>query len=117
MKFMFPNRHAVYLHDTPSRSYFAHSNRALSNGCVRVQNPEELAELLLGIALPGDSWSTARMRSIYGSGERTVRFRQAIPIHLVYFTMTVDATGKLVELPDVYGHNARVRAALTGVRG
>ncbi len=39
MKFMFPNRHAVYLHDTPSRSYFAHSNRALSNGCVRVQNP------------------------------------------------------------------------------
>lgn len=117
MKFMFPNRHAVYLHDTPSRSYFAHSNRALSNGCVRVQNPEELAELLLGIALPGDNWSTSRMRSIYGSGERTVRFRQAIPIHLVYFTMTVDATGRLVELPDVYGHNARVRAALTGVRG
>jgi len=116
MKFMFPNRHAVYLHDTPSRSYFAHTNRALSNGCVRVQNPEELAELLLGIALPGDAWSVARMRGIYGSGERTVRFRQAIPIHLVYFTMTVDATGRLVELPDVYGHNARVRAALTGVR-
>ncbi len=74
-----------------------------------------VAELLLGIACRRQ-WSTARMRSIYGSGERTVRFRQAIPIHLVYFTMTVDATGKLVELPDVYGHNARVRAALTGVR-
>jgi murein L,D-transpeptidase YcbB/YkuD len=117
MKFMFPNRHAVYLHDTPSRSYFAQSGRALSNGCVRVQNPEELAELLLGIALPGDGWSVARMRGIYGSGERTVRFRQAIPIHLVYFTMTVDSSGALVELPDVYGHNARVRAALTGVRG
>jgi L,D-transpeptidase YcbB len=117
MKFMFPNRHAIYLHDTPSRSDFARSGRTLSNGCVRVQNPEELAELLLGIALPGDNWSIARMRGIYGSGERTVRFRQQIPIHLVYFTMTVDSTGALVELPDIYGHNARVRTALTGVRG
>jgi murein L,D-transpeptidase YcbB/YkuD len=117
MKFMFPNRHAIYLHDTPSRSYFANSDRALSNGCVRVQNPEELAELLLGIALPGDNWSVARMRGIYGAGERTVRFRQQIPIHLVYFTMTVDSSGALVELPDIYGHNARVRTALTGVRG
>lgn len=117
MKFMFPNRHSVYLHDTPSRSYFAQSNRALSNGCVRVQNPEELAELLLGIALPGENWSVSRMRSLYGAGERSVRFRQAIPIHLVYFTMTVDSNGSLVELPDIYGHNARVRAALTGIRG
>jgi murein L,D-transpeptidase YcbB/YkuD len=109
MKFMFPNRHAIYLHDTPSRGDFARSGRTLSNGCVRVQNPEELAELLLGIALPGDNWSIARMRGIYGGGERTVRFRQQIPIHLVYFTMTVDSTGALVELPDIYGHNARVR--------
>lgn len=117
MKFMFPNRHAIYLHDTPSRSYFAQSARALSNGCVRVQNPEELAEVLLGIAAPQENWTIARMRSLYGSGERSVRFRQQIPIHLVYFTMTVDSTGSLVELPDIYGHNARVRAALTGVRG
>jgi len=117
MKFMFPNRHAIYLHDTPSRGDFGRSNRTLSNGCVRVQNPEELASLLLGIALPGENWSIARMRSLYGGGERSVRFRQTIPIHLVYFTMTVDQSGSLVELPDVYGHNARVRAALSGGRG
>ncbi|MFN3854518.1 MAG: murein L,D-transpeptidase [Phreatobacter sp.] len=117
MKFMFPNRHAVYLHDTPSRRYFSQANRALSNGCVRVQNPEELAELLLNIAQPGETWTVARIRSLYGPSERTVRFRQSIPIHLVYFTMTVDSTGALVELPDIYGHNARVRAALNGGRG
>ena len=117
MKFMFPNRHAIYLHDTPSRGDFGRTARALSNGCVRVQNPEELAAMLLGIALPDDGWTLQRMRGLYGTGERTVRFRQNIPIHLVYFTMTVDSNGDLVELPDVYGHNARVRAALTGVRG
>jgi murein L,D-transpeptidase YcbB/YkuD len=117
MKFMFPNRHAVYLHDTPSRRYFSQANRALSNGCVRVQNPEELAELLLNIAQPGETWTVARIRGLYGPSERTVRFRQSIPIHLVYFTMTVDSTGALVELPDIYGHNARVRAALNGGRG
>jgi murein L,D-transpeptidase YcbB/YkuD len=117
MKFMFPNRHAIYLHDTPSRGDFGRAGRTLSNGCVRVQNPEELAEMLLGIGMPGETWTVQRIRGLYGPGERTVRFRQQIPIHLVYFTMTVDSTGSLVELPDVYGHNARVRAALTGTRG
>ncbi len=117
MKFMFPNRHAVYLHDTPSRSFFNNANRALSNGCVRVQNPEELAEVLLNMGQPGETWSIARIRGLYGPSERTVRFRQSVPIHLVYFTMSVDPTGSLVELPDIYGHNARVRAALNGGRG
>lgn len=117
MKFMFPNRHAIYLHDTPSRGDFGRTGRTLSNGCVRVQNPEELAELLLGIGMPGETWTIQRIRGLYGPGERTVRFRQQIPIHLVYFTMTVDSAGSLVELPDIYGHNARVRAALTGMRG
>lgn len=116
MKFMFPNRHAIYLHDTPSRGDFSRSARALSNGCVRVQNPEELATLLLGIAQPGETWTLGRLRSLYGTGERSVRFRQTIPIHLVYFTMTVDSSGELVELPDIYGHNARVRTALAGGR-
>lgn len=117
MKFMFPNRHAIYLHDTPSRQYFGQSYRALSNGCVRVQNPEALAEVLLNLGLPGESWSSARIQGLYGPNERTVRFKQAVPIHLVYFTMTVDSTGSLVEYADIYGHNARVRAVLTGTRG
>ena len=117
MKFMFPNRHAIYLHDTPSRQYFGQSYRALSNGCVRVQNPEALAEVLLNLGLPGESWSSARIQGLYGPNERTVRFKQAVPIHLVYFTMTVDSTGSLVEYDDIYGHNARVRAVLTGTRG
>lgn len=117
MKFMFPNRHAIYLHDTPSRQYFGQSYRALSNGCVRVQNPEALAEVLLNLGLPGETWSSTRIQGLYGPNERTVRFKQTVPIHLVYFTMTVDSTGSLVEYADIYGHNARVRAVLAGTRG
>ena len=117
MKFMFPNRHAIYLHDTPSRQYFGQSYRALSNGCVRVQNPEALAEVLLNLGLPGENWTNTRIQGLYGPNERTVRFKQAVPIHLVYFTMTVDSTGSLVEYADIYGHNARVRAVLAGTRG
>ncbi|MBN8938566.1 MAG: L,D-transpeptidase family protein [Rhizobiales bacterium] len=117
MKFMFPNRHAIYLHDTPSRQYFGQSYRALSNGCVRVQNPEALAEVLLNLGLPGETWTAARIQGLYGANERTVRFRQAVPIHLVYFTMTVDSSGALVEYDDIYGHNARVRAVLASARG
>ncbi|WP_170181775.1 L,D-transpeptidase family protein [Phreatobacter stygius] len=116
MKFMFPNRHAIYLHDTPSRQYFGQSYRALSNGCVRVQNPEALAEVLLNLGLPGEAWSHGRIQGLYGANERTVRFRQAVPIHLVYFTMTVDSAGSLVEYEDIYGHNARVRAVLASAR-
>jgi murein L,D-transpeptidase YcbB/YkuD len=116
MKFMFPNRHSVYLHDTPSRNLFGQNQRALSHGCVRVQNPEQLAEVLLNIGLPGDGWNGNRIQAMSGANERAVRFRQSVPIHLVYFTMAVDPSGSIVEYEDIYGHNARIRAALTSAR-
>jgi L,D-transpeptidase YcbB len=116
MKFMFPNRHSVYLHDTPSRNLFGQNQRALSHGCVRVQHPEQLAEVLLNLGLPGEGWNAGRIQAMSGANERTVRFRQNLPIHLVYFTMAVDNTGEIVEYDDIYGHNARIRAALTSAR-
>ncbi|WP_168201803.1 L,D-transpeptidase family protein [Phreatobacter aquaticus] len=116
MKFMFPNRHSVYLHDTPSRNLFGQNQRALSHGCVRVQHPEQLAEVLLNLGLPGEGWTGGRIQAMSGANERTVRFRQNLPIHLVYFTMAVDSTGSIVEYDDIYGHNARIRAALTSAR-
>ena len=84
IKFMFPNDHAVYLHDTPNRNLFSAGKRAFSHGCVRVDQPFQLAELILG-----DKWSEKRLRGLVGKGERYVNLRQPIPVHLTYFTLVV----------------------------
>lgn len=107
IKFMFPNQHAVYLHDTPSRSLFKRSERAFSHGCVRVDDPFTFAEIVLG-----DAWPQSRMKKLIGKGERLVRLPELIPIHLTYFTLMVTDEGKLVHYPDIYSHDQRVAAAL-----
>lgn len=107
IKFMFPNHHAVYLHDTPSRALFGRERRAFSHGCVRVDNPMRFAELVLG-----DQWPQARIRRLIGKGERTVRLPQPLPVHLAYFTAAVDADGGLHAREDIYGLDRRMRAAL-----
>ena len=100
--FMFPNEHAVYLHDTPLRGLFGTARRAYSHGCVRLDQPMRLAELVMGAG-----WS-ARLQAMIGSTERTVMLPHPIPIHLEYFTEFVDATGALQEREDIYGIAARV---------
>ena len=113
VKLLFPNRHAVYMHDTPSRRLFGAGRRAFSHGCVRVQDPFKLA----GLALAGQKgWSEARLRRMIGGDERTIRMRRKIPVHLVYFTALIDESGELRLMNDVYGHSTRVRRAL-GLRG
>lgn len=107
IKFMFPNQHAVYLHDTPSRSLFSADRRAFSHGCVRVDQPFQLADQVLGRA-----WSESRLKSLIGRGERTINLPERLPVHLTYFTIVVDDRGDLRTLDDLYGHNRRVRAAL-----
>lgn len=107
IKFMFPNDHAVYLHDTPNRGLFGGASRALSHGCVRVQNPFELAGKIIG-----SQWSESRLRGMIGYGERTLKLEERMPIHLSYFTLWVDEYGDLKSFGDVYGHNARTRRAL-----
>ncbi len=109
IKFMFPNRHAVYLHDTPSRNLFGSDRRAFSHGCVRVDQPFRLAEVVLGREA---GWSEQKIRSLVGRGEQTVRLAQPLPVHLVYFTSFVDDLGRLQTRDDLYGHHRRVKAAL-----
>jgi murein L,D-transpeptidase YcbB/YkuD len=106
LAFMFPNDHAVYLHDTPFRELFAEDMRALSHGCVRVEDPERLAELVLG-------WPEARVEAAIGGRERTVFLPQPLPIHIEYFTAFVDADGSLEERPDVYGLAQRIARILS----
>jgi murein L,D-transpeptidase YcbB/YkuD len=109
IKFMFPNAYSVYLHDTPSRSLFESDQRALSHGCVRVDQPFKLAEVVLG---RDSGWSEERVRRLVGRGERAINLPQPIPIHLMYFTAFVDEYGHLQLRDDLYGYSHRVWAAL-----
>lgn len=110
VKFMFPNRHNVYIHDTPSRELFDRDVRAFSSGCIRVQNPLDLAEHLLR-SQPG--WNRAAIEAAAGAGtERTVTLASPVPVHLLYWTAWVDDEGELSLRPDLYGRDAKVLAAL-----
>lgn len=107
IKFMFPNEHAVYLHDTPSRGLFSRPVRAFSHGCVRVENPFSLADALLG-----EAYSERQLKAMIGGPERNVRLDNHIPVHLAYFTTFVDEAGEVIHYPDLYGHNRRLKNLL-----
>ena len=109
IKFLFPNKHDVYLHDTPSKSLFARAFRAYSHGCVRVQNPMEFAEALMANE---PNISRASLEAMFGPSERWVNPEHRIPVHLTYFTIRVQADGSLQSFGDVYGHNAALIAAM-----
>ncbi len=107
IKFMFPNEHAVYLHDTPSRDLFERDSRAFSSGCIRVENPFELAEQLLGAR------GRERLDAVVASGRtQTIFLDKPMPIMLLYWTAEPDEAGRVSFLPDVYGRDPAVVTAL-----
>jgi murein L,D-transpeptidase YcbB/YkuD len=106
LKFEMPNKFDVYLHDTPMRSYFARENRRLSHGCVRVQNPRQLASLLLGI--PEDDIT----RNINLGTTNRRMLAQAIPVFIVYQTAFISADGTLEFRPDVYQRDGEIAQRL-----
>jgi L,D-transpeptidase YcbB len=108
--FMFPNDHAVYLHDTPARELFDEDARAFSHGCIRVEDPLSLAEIVLGGE--ASKWTGERIESAIGGPERTVFLPRPLPIHIEYFTEFVDEFGELRERPDIYGLTRRVEGIL-----
>ena len=103
VKFLFPNPHNVYLHDTPADSLFGKPTRAFSHGCIRVEEPETLAKYVLRDYPEWDEPSIfAAMRA---GTERHVKLKQKIPVHIVYFTSWVDGNGGLHFQPDIYGYD------------
>lgn len=103
VKFLFPNHHAVYLHDTPRRGLFGRSQRSLSHGCIRVEKPFDLALALLR----GQGWDADRLRAAYaGTRTRRVELTSHVPVFLDYRTAYVDEQGRLQLRPDLYGHDA-----------
>jgi murein L,D-transpeptidase YcbB/YkuD len=105
VKFVFQNAFDVYLHDTPADGAFSRAMRALSHGCVRLEQPEVLAEYVLN---GSGGWTGARIKHAMAAGkEQYVKLPAPLPVHLVYFTATVDAAGVLRILPDIYGIDAK----------
>ena len=112
IRFNFPNKFLVYQHDTPDKHLFAHEKRAYSHGCMRVQNPEKYAEVLLGISNPKDGYTADRITKMYGGGEININLNSPIPVHITYQTAFVDDAGKLQIREDVYGRDAALLAIL-----
>jgi L,D-transpeptidase YcbB len=112
VKFVFPNKHDVYMHDTTQKNLFAQTVRAESHGCMRVQNPDQLALLLLK---HDQGWSMAQVVSATDNSEdHHVALKQKIPVYITYFTLKVNDDGSISTFRDIYGHDARMAAALSG---
>ena len=112
IKFVFPNKHDVYLHDTTQKELFAKPVRAESHGCVRVENPEELATIVLGY---DQGWNAERVASAIENGyDQHVKLTHKIPVHITYFTLWVNDDGSISNFADIYGHDARMATALFG---
>ena len=110
IKFMFPNQHSVYLHDTPTKKLFERDYRALSHGCVRVQNPLDFADAILPVAAP--DWNSGRLEKLYGGKERRVDLDTPVPVHLAYFTISIDAAGEIRRSEDIYAYDEAIAALL-----
>jgi L,D-transpeptidase YcbB len=112
VKFVFPNKHDVYMHDTTQKNLFAKPVRTESHGCMRVQNPERVAQLLLE---HDQGWTQGHVASaIQGRDDNHIALKQRIPVYITYFTMKVNDDGSISTFRDVYGHDARMAAALSG---
>jgi murein L,D-transpeptidase YcbB/YkuD len=114
IRFNFPNKFLVYQHDTPDKYLFKHDRRAYSHGCMRVQYPDEYAEVLLNISQPNVPGTSERIRKMYGNSEININLVNPIPVHITYQTAFVDENGTLQTRDDVYGRDAPVLALLRG---
>jgi len=112
IKFMLPNRHAIYLHDTPARALFAKTQRAFSHGCIRVYKPLEFGETILR-DVPG--WNLQRIMDVVATGETTrVKLPQKKPVHIVYATAWRGEGGSVEFRQDIYGRDKKLYNALFG---
>lgn len=110
VKFMFPNRYNIYLHDTPAKSLFATSVRAYSHGCVRLSDPFEFAYSLL--SFQSDDPRGRFHRALASGRETRIELAKPIPVHLVYRTAMAKPGGGMAYRRDIYGRDGRILAAL-----
>jgi murein L,D-transpeptidase YcbB/YkuD len=113
IKFMFPNKFNVYIHDTPSKNLFARESRYFSHGCMRLQHPEQLGQILLG----PQGWSAKRIAAQIASGKRRiVNLKSHVPVHVTYLTAWVNKDGSVHFRDDIYGRDKVLAKALEQVK-
>lgn len=105
----------IYLHDTPTKSYFKLTNRALSSGCVRMAEAEKLADFVLQ---PNDNWSRERKERILAAGKQTeVWAQKPLPVYILYQTVWLGDRGQVVYGTDLYGHDRQLLKVLSDMGG
>ncbi|MGX5828514.1 L,D-transpeptidase family protein [Mesorhizobium sp. 43Arga] len=105
LKILFPNKHAIYMHDTPQKSFFKQDMRALSHGCVRLQDPRGMAAAVLGTSV---DYVAEKLKH----GHSTEDVTRKIPVYVAYFTAWPDMSGKVEYFSDVYDRDSRLKQAL-----
>jgi murein L,D-transpeptidase YcbB/YkuD len=105
LKILFPNKHAIYMHDTPQKSFFERDMRALSHGCVRLQDPRGMAAAVLGTSV---DYIAEKLKQ----GHSTENVTRTIPVYVAYFTAWPDMFGKVEYFDDVYDRDTRLMQAL-----
>ncbi len=111
LKFIFPNKHSVFLHDTPHRELFNKPERAFSSGCIRIENPLKLAELLLH----NDALQASDLQSIVDSGiTQRIYLDKPVPVVIIYLTASIDTDGNVMFYRDIYNLDNKVLRALDG---
>ena len=113
VKFLFPNKHSVYLHDTPSKNLFNEKVRMFSHGCMRLRNPVQLAEVIMAEDM---GWAKEKVNEMITNGpeDHDVALEKPIPVHVTYFTAWVEDNGELKTFADIYGHEQRIKLGLEG---
>ena len=115
VRFIMNNPFNIYLHDTPKRSYFKLSNRALSSGCIRLSKAQELADFVLEA---NDDWSEEKKQRILAKGKQTgVLAQHPLPVYILYQTVWLGDREQIVYGPDLYGHDDKLLKALKNING
>lgn len=106
VKFLFPNSFNIYFHDTPSKSLFSRDKRAFSHGCIRLSDPEGMANYVLR---KQSEWTPEKINEAMNAGvEKQVRVKDPIPVIITYYTSWVDEKGRVNFREDIYGHDKRI---------
>jgi murein L,D-transpeptidase YcbB/YkuD len=112
LKFVYPNKHMVYMHDTIKRGLFKPSMRAEGHNCIRMEKPSQLAEILLA---EDKGWDTKKVQDLLAKGyDSAVNLDHPIPVHTTYFTAVADADGKVTSFADVYALDSKLAPIVSG---
>ena len=113
VKFRFPNKHDVYMHDTPQKHLFNGTVRANSHGCMRVRDPQKLAELILA---EDQGWPAGRVASVIAGNQpnNQINLKRKVATHMTYFTVWVEDDGKVRTFTDLYNHESKIALGLEG---